>query len=255
LPIEYVVELPCEPKRQFGTDGLRERLRVLERVRAAEVVAGPDAHAAMQAGYDLRPVAFHCARCPANHRQEAFGCFGTVGTPVTVEAEEWLAELLPPTMNPKKAESGQVRRQIPWVRRLLPLLREEQGNPRADAVRGKNGLLERPHPVERRYGWLFSPVRISTSELLEALLFRGQVDPPLGESTCRALAAWVDGAHEAEQPPEAVFTLPVEPRDDASVADLKQLLHALMVGCSLDLPVRTEVATEGPAAGASAPGA
>src|SRR3954451_18744629 len=67
--IDYVIGLGCVPKQQFGSEGLYRRL-----VRLAEE-PGP---AAVEAAFELRPLAFHCSGCAANHSRLDFGCYGTV---------------------------------------------------------------------------------------------------------------------------------------------------------------------------------
>jgi hypothetical protein len=242
MVIDYLIELPCEPKRRFGRDGLVELLRMLDPYRGAptpETADQPDS-AAHAAAFQLRPVTFHCTRCPANRSAQrsagapgrAFGCFGTIHGPVSAEAEEWLIELLPASLEPKKPPAPEVQQQIEAVRELLRWL---------EAPRGERtkGLYEAARPAERAYRKLIRVTRLSSTQILEPLLARERVEPPLGELVCRALGVWVDGEKGMDGVPEVVFTQPIEDEDDPSVAELKEFLLALIVACSLDRPVRT----------------
>ncbi|MFN3650866.1 MAG: hypothetical protein ACK47B_14920 [Armatimonadota bacterium] len=233
IELEYVVALPCPPKRRFGVEGLRERLRLCRE-------AGDDAESArraLEAEFELRPLAFHCGRCPANHLGQEFGCYGELSEPLSAPAEEWLADLLPPSLKTRKSDSAELTAQVAAVRRLIEAFRAEGSDLEPVAALREAGVLERPQGVQRRYGWLWSRVEIGTDQLLALLLGRDQVLPADAERLLRALGAWTDGPRGPEGLPEAVFTLPPDPEDPADLVQLKQLFYALIVACSLEVAV------------------
>lgn len=242
--IEYVVALPCVPKEQFGEDGVRHRLRLLA-PRGVSASVGPEAPTeVVEAGFDLRPLAFHCAGCPANHAQRDFGCYGAVALPLSGEAEEWLVDLLPRSLKPPRGEEpGQPGRHVSFVQQLLDLL-DDLGidGLLAEEEYRDTYLLDRSRPALRKYGSGLRKTRLSSSQILELLLFREEIQPEWIEVACQALGVWEEGGFGEDGVPEVVFTEPIEERDDPSVANLKRLLYAMIVAASLDVPVRTHQA-------------
>ena len=239
--IDYMVQLPCEPKRRFGLEGLLKRLRLLDSLGTRLLLQKEDEIAAREALFELRPVAYHCSRCPANHRNREFGCFGSVRLPLSAEAEVWLLDLLPDTLNPKDSDPEQIRH-VEAAAAMVARLRElgVDGAP-VDDFRGDGFLLARPKPAVRSYGWFVRRVEVKSSALLQPLLFAGGVEPATAELLCRGLGVWQDGTRDYDGIQEAVFTQPDEEGEDTSVAELKHFFLALMVACSMDLPVQTWV--------------
>lgn len=240
MEIDYVVEATCEPKRRFGRDGLLSRLRRLSDLRDSG--GEKEAAQARESEFELRPLAFHCARCPANFARAAYGCFGTIRCPIPAAAEEWLMGLLPRTLRPRKEPPKHVARQIERVKELIELLRDAQLDGLAVDQEQRGVLLAARRPVVRRYGTLFRRMDLNSSQLLQVLIFNNWVDPANAEILCRALGIWQD-----EEDPmggkQVVFTQPIEPDDPPAVADLKEFLLALTIACSLDVVARTLVRT------------
>jgi len=250
--IRYVVEVGCEPKRRFGRDGLLERLQRRDALRGRPSAPADERAEARQAEFQLRPLAFHCARCPANCVRDEFGCSGVIHCPISAQAETWLLRLLPPPRSLRDAvlrepEPPEVRRQMDHVRRLANRM-EHLGidGLAVDAHREDGLLLARSTPLVRQYGLLGRKTLVSSSQLLHLLLFRQAVPPAIGELACRALGAWVDGPKRPGRLPEAIFTQPVEERDPPGVAELKRFLLALMVARSLEVEVQTHVVAPEP---------
>lgn len=237
MQIDFWIDFPCEPKRRLGVDGLRARLRDLSGLDARAGVTEEAATRALEAGFALRPLAFHCGRCPANVHRREFGCIGSAPLPVSGAAEEWLVSLLPETLKPAD-DTPEQRRRLRAVRELLRWLRDH----RAAAAEPCDALVERAEPVTRSYGFFLRPDRVSSRELLQLFLFRGELGPILGETLLRALGVWADGPTGLDGVPEAVFTQPVSASDDPSVAALKRLFLAVMVACSLEVDTRAAVA-------------
>ena len=247
MVIEYAIELPCEPRRRLGADGLRDRLRRLQALRDRPGLSAAEREEVREATFTLRPLAFHCARCPANHAGRPFGCCGTITSPFSADAEEWLVERLPGTLETKEpaAGNGSHPETTEAVRALLEAVRAERVDGRPVDERYRKGpLLERPQAAVRSYGSLLRRRRLTSSQLLQLLFFASRVEPVTAERVCRALGVWEDHGHGADGVPEVVFTEPVLEDDDPSVAELKEFLLALIVACSLDLAVRTDVRDE-----------
>lgn len=239
--LEYFLELPCEPRRRFGTEGLLDRLRVVERLEDPFRLGPGVVDAARQATFDLRPYSFHCTRCPANLRDREFSCQGRVELPLSADAESWLMAQLPVRVRGKKLspEAQERGRRAVALAELLAA-REIRGRG-LEAERPLGALVESPKGVRRRWGLPLAGVSISSSQLLEALFLSDQLDPELVETLLRGLGFWLDGEPGPDGSPEVVFTQPEEERDLPAVRELKRYLLAALVACSLDLPLRTRL--------------
>ena len=249
MAIDYTLELPCEPKRKLGLEGLSERLRLLEDLQT-ELDLNPQQMASVrEIVFELRPLAFHCAKCPANHRNREFGCFGRVETPISEEGEEWLLDLLPPSLSPGEGDSRDIKARAGAASRLIETLQKlavsgrnaDSRRPRRKQEPGAGDLFEAHHGQSQKYGKMFRRSRISTSQLLEALLFRNTVTPELGELVCRALGIWQEGGDGEDGVAEVLFTQPVDGNDDTTIAQLKLFFYACMVASSLNANVLTEI--------------
>jgi hypothetical protein len=239
MVIDYVIEFPCEPKRRLRSPGLLTLLRRIERCQDGRPAGKLEAAEAREAEFRVRPLAFHCARCPANHRREAFGCYGRIQGPISTEGEEWLGSLLPVSLKPREESTFEQQAQVTALRELLSYLQEKPVSRKsAEQQRSKQGLLERKGPVQRQYGTLFRPQPLGTSQLLSLLIPKERLQPELGELVCRALGVWMDGCDGDDGIPEVQFTVPVEPDDDVSVVDLKQYFLAILVASSVNAPIR-----------------
>lgn len=244
MVIDYAIQLPCEPRRQFGGDGLLLRLQHLDGAPGgskSEEQAARATAVALEAGYELRPLAFHCKKCPANAIRKPFGCFGSLVFPLSVEGEEWLMNLLPQTLDPQDATGPHGVRQIDDVRKLLDLLGEMEINDKLLRERRTvDTWFERTRPAGRNYGSLFRRVRLTMDHVAHLLFFQERVSPRAAEAVCRAFGVWADGPAGSAGLPDVYFTQAPERNEDPSITDLKLFLHALMIGCSLNVAVRTE---------------
>lgn len=239
MVIDYVIEFPCEPKRRLRSPGLLTLLRRIERAQDGKPLGKLEIAEAREAEFRLRPLAFHCTRCPANHLGEAFGCHGRIHAPITAEAEEWLGSLLPASLRPQEETTHEQRAQLVAVQELLHFLKEKQFDRKtAEHQRTKQGLLERKKPIVRQYGTLFRSQALSSSQLFSLLFANERLAPEIGELVCRSLGVWLDGDDADDGMPEVQFTTPVESDDDPSVVDLKQFFHAILVASSVAAPIR-----------------
>jgi len=239
MVIDYVIEFPCEPKRRLRSPGILTLLRRIERCQEGSPSGKLEAAEAREADFRLRPLAFHCARCPANHRAESFGCYGRIQVPISNEAEEWLGSLLPASLKPREESTYEQRAQLTALHELLAYLQERPVSRKTlEQQRGKQGLLERKRPLQRQYGSIFRSRLLTTGQLLAMLTQEERLLPQVGELVCRALGVWVDGDDADDGIPEVQFTVPAEPDDDPSVVDLKRFFHAILVACSVNASVR-----------------
>lgn len=238
--IQYSVDLPCEPKRRLGGDTLGDRLRHLTRVVSDPEPTPGDVAYARRAEFQLRPLAFHCSKCPANFGGRAFGCFGLLQCPISEEAEEWLMNLLPETLDPRRLRAE--GRRAGAVRSLLDRLAERglDGRP-VDSSRGPTGIARGRRPVTRRYGSLLKPIRVSSSQLLQLMLMGDRLGSADGELLCRALGVWEDAGVAEDGVNEVVFSQLQDPDDEPSVGELKDFLLAVMVAGSFEIGVRTSL--------------
>jgi hypothetical protein len=238
--VEYLLAMPCEPKRRLGKKGLVERLRQRDRTQHAPPPTPDEIAAARDAEFQLRPYAFHCLHCPARQQRREFGCVGLVRFPISGAAEDWLVSLLPTSLNPADARTPERRNQIECARELLRRMRDlDVTGEHVDQLRLEGGYFRRAAPSVRKYGPFYRRTEIPSSQLLELMFYRRRVHPVIAELLCRALGAWIDGERPGDGTPEAVFTQPVEGDDDGSIAELKYFLRALMIARSLDLEVQT----------------
>jgi hypothetical protein len=249
VAIDYTVDLDCEPKRRFGLGGLAERLSLVEKIQSAGGASREQTSLLREVMFELGPVGFHCMRCPANHREQEFGCYGRVDTPISAEAEEWLMSLLPTSLTRPDPNTAEMRAQAEFVPALLDQMEAMQIPLRAlDERRSarKSGAaeLERKKQLTHTYGRLLKKRRISSDQLVYLLLYGGSIQPEAAEILCRALGIWQEGGLGEDGVPEVAFTQPLDSDDDGSIAQLKLLFYALMVACSLGVAVLTGVGGE-----------
>lgn len=248
MAIDYTLEFACEPKRRFGLEGLSDRLRLLEDLHGELALTPEQTASVREVVFELRPLAFHCAKCPANHRNREFGCFGRVETPISEEAEDWLSELLPLTLTPSEIPTRDQRLQIQAMTDLIVRLKTMEVTGRMlDERRSKTQELDPTAIAEyrkgfrRSYGKIFRRTSITTSQILETLLLRNTIPPTLAEPLCRALGVWQEAGVAEDGVVEMAFTTPIEGDDEPTLAQLKLLFYACMIACSLGVNVLTEV--------------
>lgn len=233
--IDYCIDLACEPKRKLGLERLLQCLQQLTEVPGSRP---PDTAAAQEAGFKLRPLAFHCRRCPASLTHEAFGCFGSINLPLTPAAEWWFIDLLPRSLKAPKRASEEERRRVEAFRGFLEWWRA-RGVPE-QAVRAHrlvSGTFHLRRPPSRGYGPPWRRTHVDTDLLYHLLLSPDRLDPRPAEMLCRALGLWVDGEPDASGVRPAVFARPPERDDPPEIRELKQYFVALMVACSLERAV------------------
>ncbi|GMV81679.1 MAG: hypothetical protein AMXMBFR7_28630 [Planctomycetota bacterium] len=131
MAVDYIINLPCEPKLAFGTGDLLqgtgailELLKARNRAAAIVEIAKAKGKSPSEISVTVRvltpdgieqqqsvthgtlveqcqPLAAHaaaCRNCPGNSLQTEYGCYGALNYPVPASAERWLfAKLQPPS--------------------------------------------------------------------------------------------------------------------------------------------------------------
>jgi hypothetical protein len=239
LEIDYAVDLPCEPRRKFGKQGLLDRLRSLHGSSMSDEQIGGTIAAGMQAEFELRPLAFHCVGCPANASRGSYGCYGSLRMPLSAEAEEWLIRQLPSRLRARKDTPEELRRQMQATGRLIARLDALRITGKVVDERHRGGeLLLRKKPLRRTYGNWFRRSSLTTSQIIELLFLKERIRPDDAELACRALGVWEAGGKDEEGMPLVVFNAPAEDEDEDSVAELKDFLLTLTLACSTTSEVR-----------------
>jgi len=230
-----VVDRTCPPKLALGegdaargTEVMLDLLESLSRVEAieqecakrgvspetasAEVVVRTEGGARKEmltvAGLRARAAPLkeqekHCEGCTARVHEEAFGCVGHAGYPISRAAEEWLMGLLRPTTELGGIVCAEALRDFAWTGDRIHGLRS------ATAL----GVFESSAPVERDLG---GGVVVSSDVILEAILALDTLSPV----HCAIVlvwfgAVWLDGAQlsgNAKSALRPLMTLPVEAR-------------------------------------------
>lgn len=113
----------------------------------------------------LEPFSAQCGPCRANVADRPFGCIGKINYPITTEAESWLLSRLP-------ADPGDHS-----LNKLFQLLGDFgiDGQP-VEAVRER--LCESRQPLVRRWMTPAGVRKVTSSQLLQMLVFAGGVVPP-----------------------------------------------------------------------------
>ncbi|MGV3719520.1 MAG: hypothetical protein ACO1SX_01310, partial [Actinomycetota bacterium] len=117
MVIDFVIELPCEPKRRLRPPGILTLLRRIESSRGSVGSEGQEGAVAREAEFRLRPLAFHCGQCPANHANTAFGCHGRIHAPLSSAAEDWLADQWPASLTAREDWTPDQRVQLKSFKR------------------------------------------------------------------------------------------------------------------------------------------
>ena len=106
----------------------------------------------------------HCQKCPANIAARPFGCIAKINYPLRKESEEWLLSRLTGDMTDPN---------LMLLFRFLSEI-EVDGRP-SDTMRAR--LFELQNPVVRRWGLPPSQNQVTSSQIIQLLLFASHIAP------------------------------------------------------------------------------
>lgn len=267
MAIDYVVDYSCVPKDTLGTDGIVLRLK--GRARAEAIIRlfreSGDERPPSAMGFEmarstpagdeetrvfvvqdlldeaaaLDPLESYCVGCPANAAGRPFGCINFVQYPLSARGESWLLRQLP----------------MPTATLVWLLLREtvtEMGYMGASVapLRGNGIYFENATAPSRMLGEL----HVNADQAFEMLFMLGHVEP----AQAGALLLFFGGLRRDVErddialilnrglPPELLrarfpFLHAPEAAEDNTTAELKEFLHALYYGWSLNTRVLLDV--------------
>lgn len=197
MAADYVLRFPCPVRRQVPEDKLVTLVGYMSlaefavaQIRQAQpdasiesILGGYEVHVSqtrpdgtthqvpMRLGQlvdmaqALAPHRGHCADCRANIADRHFGCIAKINYPIQPESEQWLLSRLP--ADPQDPN-------LVLLLRMLSQLRMDGGP--VDAMRPR--LFVSPQPALRRWGAAGMPQQqISSSQIIQLLLFNGPVSP------------------------------------------------------------------------------
>lgn len=261
MSIDYIIDYDCIPKQTLTTDGIVQRLKGLERAReiikmfrdagdarppsqmgfqftrrAADGTTEQDTivvQSLLDAAEQLTPLEPHCAGCPANRTGQPFGCIGAVEYPISAAAEAWLLDRLPTPDEP-----------LVWL-----LLKQGvdaflyDGQTIAALRLQGDTYFEAQNAAERKLG----EFSIDANQVFEMLFTVGDILPNHAAILLlffHAIHRDLDAQaimHISPAPPDAAqthpLTLDMQTSHDSTIAELKDLLHALHIAWRLDVRV------------------
>jgi hypothetical protein len=261
MAIDYVIDYPCTPKAELGTEGILGRLKDRER---AQLVIGwfrdhgderppdqmgfeftraapgddvtQDAGASVQVVQDLLDraaaldaLAGHCAGCPANRTGEPFGCMGFMHYPVSAQAEALLLAGLPED-GPLAALLLRGIEAFGYDGAPVRALRQHEGTYFADPYAPARTVMGYAVTADQVWEMLIGVGPIAPNHGALLLLFSGAIRRDLHPQTIAHIAPAPPGAAD-----ELPFLLAPSPADDGSSRELKALLAALHRAWLLDV--------------------
>jgi hypothetical protein len=265
MAIDYVINYECEPKRELTTEGIIERLKGEERARAIIALfrRNGDDRPPSQMGFeftrstpegdeekrvivvqdlldaaaDLRPLEPLCAGCPANRRDQPFGCISFIQYPISAAAERWMLDRLPVPDDT-----------LIWLLLKQGIQEFQYDGSSVRPLRAANDIyFEDSHADLRRLG----EFTLDANQLFEMLFAVG----PIGPNHAALLMLFLGAirrdleAHEimhiSPAPDDAdsvyPFLIRPEPGDDTTIEEIKGFLHALYTGWKLNVKVLLDV--------------
>ena len=209
MAVDWILNLPCQPKEALGngdllvgTDTLLACLKAGNRAAAVADMArqngdSPEGTSIVvrvaradgevedqEVCYDdlvaqnrqLDPLAPACEGCPGNVLGRPFGCIGVVNYPIPATVEQWLVDRL----QPSTVVGGKL---------FLAAIRDfgYTGQPIQQFREG--GLFELARPIKKKLkGGLFSSESVTTDQLFQALFCIGE---PLDPGHCLGVLFWL----------------------------------------------------------------
>lgn len=280
MAIDYIIDKACSVKEAVGADGLIDLVK--SRNRAIGIyqrilgegkteqealdtsffvqtfVATGEANTEQVTVRDLfrrsdrlKELAPACKSCPLNTKADGFGCYKSIGYPVSAEAERWLAKL---------AEAA-IQRGLPDSILIKFILDEEVpgeffGRMRQDE-RGK--FLESKSPfevlVERK---MLKKTKVSTDQILDMLFAVGEMQRT-HQMFLIFFSGGVDISDEEPDPSHYIgdfqaaairgdngkvdywsFSLPPAPSDDYAIMQIKEYLRAVFAAFATGVTITVD---------------
>ena len=194
MGIDYVLERPCTPKQQLGTDRLVALVKARSRADAVLDMLRSrgdqrpteeltfEMHVRTPEGVTKRSVSVqslfddaepleehrpHCGNCAADRDAGGFGCYRTINYPISEATEEWLMSRLPSTLD---CTAG---------RFLLRALNDFSWNGEHAARMRKDGdtFFESRIPLGIRWGTGEGAVELSSDQVFHMLFHVGHLSP------------------------------------------------------------------------------
>lgn len=260
MAIDYVIDYPCEPKRELSTEGILERIKGRE--RAQQIIRiyreDGDERPPSEMGFEitrstpqgesepslivvqdlldeaaeLAPLEHHCRFCPANRTGEPFGCMGFVQYPISGQAENWMLNRLPGPQEPLLwLLLKQGVEEFMYDGRQIAVLRATTDNYFEEKQAIARRMGEFDITADQVFEMVFSVGHIIPNHAAILLLFLGAMprdDLQAGDIMGISPA---DGDIIKANP----FVIEAAAIDDESVSQIKAFLHALYVAWSLNM--------------------
>lgn len=245
MAFDFAIELDCVPRRELGSDRLREaakaaaRARLIDRLAEQEGVAPDGLPIDLVSGAEETPLTYaslresaqaldllrqHCQGCPANLWSDAFGCLSDIAYPLGADVGPWLLSRFPDNLTV-----------APGTMLVQALTDFNIDGRRAQQMRVQGLLLG--EPVLRRW----AQGAITSDQAIDLLVFA-----KLGVAATRLLAL-LYGAARPVPPDQVMHTLQTgegleqgvyfEGGDSPAIRPVKQLLISLLAAGQVGAPV------------------
>ena len=265
MAIDHIIDYDCIPKQALTTEGIIERIKAEER---AYTIIGlfrknGDERPPSEMGFEftrstpegseevqvivvqdlldeaevLNSLAHHCEGCPANRTGKRFGCMGFVQYPITEEGEQWLIDRLPVPDEP-----------LIWLLLKQGVKEFQYDGASVQPLReADQTYFEAPYGFTRKLG----EFEISSNQVFEMIFAVGNILPNhagilllLFNAIARDLDANVimnisPASENALE--EHSFLLESDDSDDRTVAEFKDLLHAMYTAWRLNVRLILDV--------------
>lgn len=257
MAIDYIIDYDCLPKQTLGTNGILERIKGRER---AETIIQlyrehgddrppsemgfelskntPDGQSEpiivvvqdlLDAAQALKPLESACIGCPANRSGEPFGCMGFVHYPLSGRGETWLLNRLPSPAEPLVwLLLKQGVENFLYDGRSAKQWRENTDAYFEDKIAAVRPLGEFQLTADQVFEMIFAVGDIGPNHGGILLLFFGAIPRDIEANDIMRIGR--DGP-SGRYP----FLLSNDPDDDATISQLKALLHALYVAWTLNV--------------------
>lgn len=239
MSIDYLIQYPCKVRESVSDHDLIRMQKSRDRVKLAMDLLSEDPElyfdeanqfAAMHVlglteppeqnivitdlladATTLEALSGHCKGCPANLRDTAFGCGGTIHHPIMEGVERWLVSRLPDDL---KTLAGRI---------LLKAIKDFRfDGAEVDADRVRKGLYAAGQPVMRKWNRsLGRTTWLSSSQVLHMLVGSGPLSPIHAKLVC-----WFLGFLDADMKPELREDDLAAASDASGVVQFKMFLAA-----------------------------